>query len=126
MAFSGRYVLSEVLAQVAFRTIPEPKIEKKKKNENKNLHTHVVKNLRSYTKISPRQMSKVGTFCAQLSERITFASTDLWRKLNTKYILEIQKRARVCSSQMDYLRHRHRIGLKQFHLHHTGDSSIIL
>ena len=64
MAFSGRYVLSEVLAQVTFRTIPEPKIENKKKYENKNLHTHGVKNLSSYTKISLRQMSKVGTFCA--------------------------------------------------------------
>ena len=63
MAFSGRYVLSEVLAQVTFRTIPEPKILKKKK-ENKNLHAHVVKNPSSYAKISLRQMPKVGTFCA--------------------------------------------------------------
>lgn len=52
-----------------------------------------------------------------MSETITSARTELWRVVNAKYLPEIQKRRRVCSSQMEYLRRKHIFRFKQFHVY---------
>lgn len=48
---------------------------------------------------------------------LTSARTEVWRVVNAKYVPEIQKRRRVCSSHMEYFRRKHMFRFKRFHVY---------